>query len=209
MFSKKCKRPFVIEESEENEFKKSKICNQQDTIGVMCIDRKMNAAFGVSSSGIVLKQSGRVGPAPHFGCGCGVSKYDNDVTVACCTSESGEAVIRTGLAKAISDFVSENITKTSDLNTIVKNKFLCSNVLKNLSWKKHCGVLLFTISPSEDIENEYLIDFQLAHTTQSFCVSYFSPCMKKLECVISRLDSGTSDGEAVVSKEYLFKLKRK
>ncbi|KAI6169400.1 nucleophile aminohydrolase [Pisolithus thermaeus] len=83
----------------------------QDTVGAVAWDDRGNVAAGVSSGGLLLKNSGRVGEAAIFGAGCWAQQPSNGKTgVACSISGTGEHIIRVGLARAIGDtfHLSEN-----------------------------------------------------------------------------------------------------
>ncbi|KAL4080345.1 nucleophile aminohydrolase [Scleroderma yunnanense] len=76
----------------------------QDTIGAVAWDNCGNVAAGVSSGGLLLKDSGRVGQAAIFGTGCWAQQSsDGQAGMACSISGSGEHIIRAGLARAIGD----------------------------------------------------------------------------------------------------------
>ncbi|KIK26970.1 hypothetical protein PISMIDRAFT_93714 [Pisolithus microcarpus 441] len=76
----------------------------QDTVGAVAWDDCGNVAAGVSSGGLLLKNSGRVGEAAIFGAGCWAQQPSNGKTgVACSVSGTGEHIIRVGMARAIGD----------------------------------------------------------------------------------------------------------
>lgn len=61
-----------------------------DTVGVVVLDSLGNVAVGVSTGGISLKPSGRIGGASVPGSGFWAIKNersdDNDLSIACCTT---------------------------------------------------------------------------------------------------------------------------
>ena len=92
------------------ECKKSKSSNnsisiseKMDTVGSICVDSYGNVCAAVSSGGLILKQSGRVGQAACYGCGCFVGEKEVDakchIICASSTSGCGEQLIKTLLAK--------------------------------------------------------------------------------------------------------------
>ncbi|KAJ1304518.1 hypothetical protein OPQ81_005662 [Rhizoctonia solani] len=78
----------------------------QDTVGaiISTIDGEVSA--GVSSGGILLKPTGRIGEAACFGAGCWASAARGSLNaVACSISGAGEMVMRAFLAKELADSV--------------------------------------------------------------------------------------------------------
>lgn len=76
----------------------------QDTVGAVAWDNCGNVAAGVSSGGLLLKHSGRVGEAAIFGAGCWAQQSaDGKTSAACSISGTGEHIIKAGLARVIGD----------------------------------------------------------------------------------------------------------
>eukprot|EP00048_Salpingoeca_helianthica_P011358 m.163465 g.163465 ORF g.163465 m.163465 type:complete len:358 (+) comp15214_c0_seq6:2128-3201(+) len=69
-----------------------------DTVGAVCVDAQGNIACGASSGGIAMKRCGRVGQAAVFGAGCYCNEDAAGPRIACCTTGTGEYLIRTQLA---------------------------------------------------------------------------------------------------------------
>jgi beta-aspartyl-peptidase (threonine type) len=68
-------------------------------VGAVARDMKGAVAAATSTGGMVNKLAGRVGDSPIPGAG----NYADDLTGACSTTGNGEAMIRVGLAKTITD----------------------------------------------------------------------------------------------------------
>ncbi|XP_021344520.1 threonine aspartase 1-like, partial [Mizuhopecten yessoensis] len=97
----------------------SKACNEedtplpcisedvQDTVGAVAMDSEGNMSAAVSSGGISLKHSGRLGPAAMYGAGCWAHNWKSDkkAGVAVATSGSGEHLMRTLFAQKCAECV--------------------------------------------------------------------------------------------------------
>ena len=107
-------------------YNESNSCGQKrhrlDTVGAICIDSEGNVAAGVSSGGIVLKQSGRVGQVLRAFIlvitiiifkaammGCGVWAQDN---IAVTTTGIGEYLMKTLFARECA----QRLSATNDSN---------------------------------------------------------------------------------------------
>ncbi|KZS98704.1 N-terminal nucleophile aminohydrolase [Sistotremastrum niveocremeum HHB9708] len=69
----------------------------QDTVGAIAMSSDLSVAAGSSSGGILLKQSGRLGPAAVFGSACW-AQDDEGLALAC---RNGEKIIRESFAREI------------------------------------------------------------------------------------------------------------
>lgn len=181
----------------------------QDTIGVICVDSEYDLATAVSSGGIVLKHPGRVGPSAHIGSGCWAYKYEKpNCTVACCTSGSGEPIIRTNLARMVSDYIACETEEEEEerfcLNDFMDQHFVNSDQIPTFYDERHCGLLLVKLAKDDDEEEQYIVDFYLAHTTQSFCVAYLNSKKKRVSTIVSTLD--VSSKKSIVTQGYSFRL---
>ncbi|QRV94178.1 asparaginase [Ceratobasidium sp. AG-Ba] len=76
----------------------------QDTVGAVACAIDGDVSAGVSSGGILLKRSGRVGEAAIFGSGCWASgARDGLNAVACSISGAGEMIMRASLARQLAE----------------------------------------------------------------------------------------------------------
>jgi len=86
-----------------------------DTVGAIVLDRSGHLATAVSSGGILLKHSGRVGHASFFGCGCWLEEDENNLnnheqcSIAACTTGCGEYIIKTLFAKECVAHIKNNL----------------------------------------------------------------------------------------------------
>ena len=108
-----------------------------DTVGAICVDKHGNVCSAVSSGGLILKHSGRIGQAACFGCGCFVTETDSSSEhkiSACSTSGCGEQLIKTVLAKQCAE---EFLESGNDIDfndrelQLLENSFLKSRYLRN------------------------------------------------------------------------------
>ncbi|KAH9979167.1 nucleophile aminohydrolase [Russula compacta] len=96
---------------------------RQDTVGAVALVRvgeagdgdaqQQVAAAGVSSGGLLLKHSGRVGEAAVFGAGCWAERLAGGRSVACSVSGQGELIVQSSLAKTLA----ERIATTAEGDT--------------------------------------------------------------------------------------------
>jgi taspase, threonine aspartase, 1 len=112
-----------------------------DTVGAIVLDSNGRLASAVSSGGILLKLPGRVGHASMFGCGCWVCEDviderrdpDKRLSIACCTTGSGEYIIKTLFAKECCDHVLKNRENAQySLDEFFENKFFSMKIYSHL-----------------------------------------------------------------------------
>ncbi|KLO16957.1 N-terminal nucleophile aminohydrolase [Schizopora paradoxa] len=142
----------------------------EDTVGAVAISNSGMAA-GVSSGGLLLKYPGRVGEAAIFGAGCfALSPAGNDFGVACSVSGTGEAIIRSSLAKTLCDAVSSS---PDDIHEAIER------TLKDFSRKyvEDPGVVAGALILTRQFEGEpgpYDCRLWCAFTSQSMAIGYAS-----------------------------------
>ncbi|KAI8871096.1 N-terminal nucleophile aminohydrolase [Ramicandelaber brevisporus] len=163
-----------------------------DTVGVVCIDHDGNVAAGVSSGGIALKYSGRVGEAAVFGSGCWARngcESSNRYTVGCSASGMGEQIMKTALSRICAEQLEEDVDDpVAVLSTTVRHKFLNSWLLSNVS-KRHAGLVMLRQSPfSEESKSTELL---AVHTTPAMVFAYASERSSRVRSAVSRLKDGS------------------
>ncbi|XP_046885049.1 threonine aspartase 1 isoform X5 [Hypomesus transpacificus] len=108
-------------QSSENE----EVSGCLDTVGAIVVDQEGNVAAAVSSGGLAMKHSGRVGQAAHYGCGCWAENACNvnPYSTAVSTSGCGEHLIRTMLARECSSAMQADDAHQALLEAM-QNKFI-------------------------------------------------------------------------------------
>lgn len=144
---------------------------QLDTVGAVCMDRRGNVAAAVSSGGIWLKHTGRVGQAAVYGCGCWAENAvdgGSGCAVAVSSSGCGEHLIRTALVRQCA----QTLGRSNDdgcvvaLDACFRQGFLQSPFLRDTS-ERLAGILALRWDPRCGSG-----DLLWAHTTRSMCYGY-------------------------------------
>lgn len=147
----------------------------QDTVGAVAWDSCGNVAAGVSSGGLLLKDSGRMGQAAIFGAGCWAQQTsDGQAGMACSISGSGEYIIRAGLARAIGNAmqVAESPGKLGETEVDVHDLLvttLSRQFSDGLSYP-NVGVLLLTKEVQEG--GDTIPRLWCAFTAASMAIAY-------------------------------------
>ncbi|CAL4112338.1 unnamed protein product, partial [Meganyctiphanes norvegica] len=105
-----------------------------DTVGAVCVDSSGSVASSVSSGGLVLKHSGRVGQAAVYGCGCW-AENDCDgsgVSVGVSTTGCGEHLIRTMFARLCAKAAIDTDPLGTKLVDTIDQQFLKSEFLEGI-----------------------------------------------------------------------------
>lgn len=134
--------------------------DQNDTIGVICIDQMGNFASGVSTGGRWLKPQGRIGDSAIYGAGCW-----SENNSASCTSGIGEQMIKTFFAKSIVQYNSD-IGSMEDF----------------LKYQKDVGFIMIT-------DHKGKLEFAFGHTTSSMAIGYISSSNDIPISFVSRLSN--------------------
>jgi len=87
-----------------------------DTVGVVALDKEGNLAAGVSSGGGPLKMPGRVGDVPLIGAGIYVDKFSGGVVL----TGHGEVFIKYLAAKTTCDFMKTGMNSQDACESLVK-----------------------------------------------------------------------------------------
>jgi len=147
----------------------------QDTVGAVAWDSEGNLAAGVSSGGLLLKYSGRIGEAAVFGAGCWAEQsQDGQAGMACSISGAGEHIMRTGLARTIADVLRPREDNTDvdvhDLLTRTLSTHFHDPIMARGDARPNAGVLLMTKEAQES--GDVIPRLWCAFTTESMAVAY-------------------------------------
>lgn len=143
-----------------------------DTVGAVIVDGDGNIAAGCSSGGIILKVPGRVGQAASYGAGCWAISTPNRA-VANCTTGNGEYLVRTLLAKEISNGLLTCECPVTSLHRTFEEKFLESPYLSSVD-EKYGGALSIMFDPQTGNG-----DVLWSHTTKQMCLGYMTTQQKR------------------------------
>ncbi|RXG70804.1 Threonine aspartase 1 [Armadillidium vulgare] len=154
-----------------------------DTVGAVCVDCDGNVASAVSSGGILLKHSGRVGQAAVYGCGSWAeNNYENsDFNIAVSTSGCGEHLIRTTFGR----ICAQSTFSTDPLGTSfakdIQEKFLDSKFLKDVD-SPMGGCLSVRYDRTSGTKDLFWL-----HSTRSMGVAYLIADKKNPQALFSIL----------------------
>mmetsp|Transcript_32975 Transcript_32975/g.53499 ORF Transcript_32975/g.53499 Transcript_32975/m.53499 type:complete len:311 (-) Transcript_32975:755-1687(-) len=160
-----------------------------DTVGAICCDSEGNMAAGVSSGGILLKTSGRVGQAAVYGAGVWAQNPSPvEAGVACSTTGTGEYLIKAQLAKEFARRASKSDATAYDACTsAIMEEFMTPVDIR------HGGLIGMR---AEALENTVDVELVWAHTTKSMAVGYMDGNGEKT-VTISRLTDPESHGRSL------------
>jgi len=173
----------------------------QDTVGVVVLDADGNVAASVSSGGIALKQSGRVGQASCYGCGCWAQRQikNTNSSVAVSTTGCGEHLVRTLLAKECGQGLANSNNPMDTLQTIMKEKFAESEFLEGISEKLGGAICM------QFCKGSGLGSFLWTHTTSSMGIGFQSTGDSAATVKMSRLPkSANVQGTTILVESVSF-----
>ncbi|XP_066956202.1 threonine aspartase 1 [Macrobrachium rosenbergii] len=153
-----------------------------DTVGAVCVDGAGYVASAVSSGGLLLKHTGRVGQAAVYGCGCWAENNcdGSGVSIGVSTTGCGEHLIRTMFARlcaraAISPSMGRSIVDA------VTTHFLESEFLEGVH-PRMAGALILRHDPQGSVSDLYWL-----HTTRTMGVCYMTTNDRKPKAQFSEL----------------------
>ncbi|XP_074651232.1 threonine aspartase 1-like [Tubulanus polymorphus] len=175
-----------------------------DTVGAICVDEFGNVAAAVSSGGIILKHSGRLGQAAMYGCGCWAQNGTKDEpSVAVSTSGCGEHLIRSLLAKECADSLVSDSNPSQAITGVLTKNFLGAEILKDIPEKLGGILALCCTRDGENLEGELL----WAHTTETMCIGFMSTLNQQAKSCISHLSDGAKAGQTLNLEGTTFRWK--
>ncbi|KAF8274472.1 nucleophile aminohydrolase [Lactarius quietus] len=136
---------------------------RQDTVGAVVVQGDAgDVAAGVSSGGLLLKPSGRVGEAAVFGAGCWAERLTDGRSI-------GELIMQSSIAKTLAERIAAAEGDTHDvLRSVLVDHFYMESTGEH---QPAVGVLLLTRGVDGD---ESTTRLWCAFTTQSMAVAYSS-----------------------------------
>lgn len=154
-----------------------------DTVGAVCVDASGSVASTVSSGGLVLKHSGRVGQAAVYGCGCW-AENDCDgsgVSVGVSTTGCGEHLIRTMFARLCAKAAIETDPLGMKLVDTIDQQFLKSEFLEGINPRMAGGLIIRHDSSAQETDLFWL------HTTRTMGVCYMGINDRRPQATFSEL----------------------
>ncbi|KAF9219618.1 N-terminal nucleophile aminohydrolase [Gyrodon lividus] len=170
----------------------------QDTVGAVAWDAAGNLAAGVSSGGLLLKYSGRIGEAATYGAGCWAEQSpDGQSGLACSISGAGEHIMRAGLARTIADVLRPTEGSGQGDAEVDVHDLLTKTLLERFhipiqtrgEAHPNAGVLLMTKEAQED--GNAMPRLWCAFTTESMAIAYGSSEKPAPKAKILRRPKGT------------------
>ncbi|KAH8990542.1 asparaginase [Lactarius akahatsu] len=157
---------------------------RQDTVGAVVVQGDAgDVAAGVSSGGLLLKPSGRVGEAAVFGAGCWAERLSDGRSIACSVSGQGELIVQSSMAKTLAERIAAAEGDTHDvLRSVLVDHFYSKWHLRG-EHQPAVGVLLLTRGMDGD---ESTTRLWCAFTTQSMAVAYSSSQHPKPKALVLR-----------------------
>ncbi|KAI0949377.1 hypothetical protein AcW1_009010 [Taiwanofungus camphoratus] len=157
----------------------------QDTVGAIAWNAEGALAAGVSSGGLLLKDSGRIGEAAVYGAGCW-AKQPLAVSargVACSVSGAGEYIIRSLLAKSIGDAVyeSDRGDTHSDIQQVLDKHF---STVRHGNDQRESSAGLLLLLKEQGASSDVIPRLWCAFTTESMAVAYASSLDPKPKALI-------------------------
>ncbi|PRP89601.1 threonine aspartase 1-like [Planoprotostelium fungivorum] len=169
-----------------------------DTVGAVCLDSSGSLCAGVSSGGISLKYSGRVGEAAHYGSGCW-AKTSHLGGLACSTTGAGEQIMKSMLASRLShlnDDMDSTIPLEELLRKLFENEFL--EVDTTRTCEKRLGGIISVRTHNEG-KDFPTVEFAWGHTTEGMGLGWQSSDGKGPQMVISKMKKGDSGSSVYIS----------
>lgn len=157
----------------------------QDTVGSIVMNN-VGSATSVSSGGLLLKHSGRVGEAAVYGAGCYAARQHQTSSfqrrVACSVSGTGEEIIRAGLARAICESFQNHPEEDADMHAILE-RLLTSYGMTSSTTPVDVGAIVMTR------ENQSRPRLWCAFTSESMAIAFMSSKYSRPKAMILRRDT--------------------
>ncbi|PBK74555.1 asparaginase [Armillaria solidipes] len=174
-----------------------KLHDVQDTVGAIAWSSPSDIAAGVSSGGLLLKHSGRIGEAAVYGAGCWAQR-DKEVIdertlvrgIACSVSGAGENIIRSSLAKLIGRTTGEALSSDQDIHNALERALtvdLHEACKDSREQNPKVGIILLTVEDGGDTSS---VRLWCAFTTASMAIAYISPSNPNPKSLVLRRPHG-------------------